>query len=152
MSFAPLLPAEIPGQTTRKTTTTLKMPDWPNHVDAKPPFSASNYKKVTHRPTTPEDEQQRYPQNTSKMHAKPTKTSVEHILRQGTVAVSLGGGENLGSRQTHLIRSESKEADEELESLRDVFGSTGQSMAASGIGCWLLCILAISVINIIIQG
>lgn len=126
--------AEIPGHTTRKTTT-QKLPDLQNHIEAKPPFSASNYKKVTLRPvhmTTSEEEQSKYPQKIFKPnYAKPTKTSVDHILKQAA-----------GSRQTHLIRadSSSEEEQEEQDLMRDMFGNSGQSLApvcGLRVICWV---------------
>lgn len=143
MSFA-----EIPGHTTRKTTT-QKLPDLQNHIEAKPPFSASNYKKATVRPvpmTTSAEEQQqaKYPQKTFK--PKPTKTSVDHILKQAA-----------GSRQTHLIRADSssgegQEEQEEQDLMRDMFGNSGQSVAPGRglrVICWVGATAAASVIIIL---
>lgn len=150
--------AEIPGQTTRKTTT-QKLPDLQNHIDPKPPFSASNYKKVTLRQTTtpplpPTEDEQRNRnyyhhqstssavglQNASKNIAKPTKASVEHILKQAVA-------DNTGSRQTHLIRSASQE-EEELP--RDMFDSSAQSVPpAKRLLGWVLCLLASAVAIIV---
>lgn len=145
------LVAEIPGQTTPKKSTTVKMPDLQNHIEAKPPFSASNYKKVTFRP--PEDQQRNYAAkdllgNTLKVNAKPTKASnsnsVEHILNKSGSAT-----ENSGSRQTHLIRSASNLKE---ESTRDMFDSSGQSAPPANtirLVAWLLRLVS-SVIIVIV--
>lgn len=130
-----------------------------NHIEAKPPFSASNYnKKVTLRPTaasTPEEEQ-KFLQNTFKVNAKPTKTSVEHIVKQAA-----------GSRQTHLIRGggtdsredereDEEDEDQQRQLMRDMFGNSGQSLppvhGIRGGVCWLVLGLLFSRQAVIILG
>lgn len=122
------------------------MPDLPNNVDVKPPFSASNYKKFTSRPSTAAAAAEEEPfrshqsknvnslgfQNTLKMNAKPTKTSVDHILKQAAA------GENAGPRQTHLSK------EEDGESIRDMFGNNaGHSATPANVirACWLAVLL-----------
>lgn len=138
--------SEIPGQTTRKTTT-QKLPDLQNHIEDKPPFSASNYKKGSLRPTPPPAGEQFHRshqsttavgfQNSSKTNARPTKSSIENILKQ--TATGYGSAENSGSRQTHLIRSASQE---EEEAIRAIFGNKGQSLApVMRVICWALVVV-----------
>lgn len=132
--------AEIPGQTTRKTTT-QRMPELQNHIDTKPPFSASNYyKKVTS--TTEEETTLR---KKIKSNARPTKATIEHILKQQHQAPAGAGGgggggglvtgDSSGSRQTHLIvrsggSGESVDGEEkEQQQMRDMFGNAGPSLA-----------------------
>lgn len=137
---------EIPGQTTRKTTT-QKLPDLQNHIEDKPPFSASNYKKGSLRPTPPPAGEQFHRshqsttavgfQNSSKTNARPTKSSIENILKQ--TATGYGSAENSGSRQTHLIRSASQE---EEEAIRAIFGNKGQLLAPGmRVICWALVVV-----------
>ena len=75
-----------------------------------------------------------------KKPVKPTKTSVEFMVKQ-----TEGGG----SRQKHLLRSEEKEEQNDL--LHNMFGNSGQSVwrvshpvgAVGLIGWWLLILLRI---------
>lgn len=157
--------AEIPGQTTPKKATTLKMPDLPNTVEAKTPFSASNYKKVTFRP--PEEQHRTYQSkdqftNAIKGNSKPTKASgssgnkVEHnsILKQSGVVVHSGSGsngnENSGTRQTQLIRGGSNLLE---EATRDRFDdNSGQSSPPAntiGLVCSLFCLSVYSALLLV---
>lgn len=115
------------------------MPELLNHHEAKPPFSASNYKKVSPQPpldghTLRVKESSGHSGKGSQRPAK-TSNSVEQVL---------GKQENTGSRQTHLIRSTTSLREEERQDMFDsAAGPSTPPANPIGLGCWLLCLLSL---------